>query len=96
MPLRTVILLVALYGLLGLCTVREMTRQTEIRYGLAELIALEQRLQERHARLERAYATLTAPARLARLDRELGLETVPLRPLPARAGENVCIRTPGR
>ncbi len=88
MPLRTYVLLIILFSLLGLCTVHEVTRQTEARYRIARMLADEQRLREEAALLQKDLAALKDPARLERLNREMDLRFRPLRPLACHGFEN--------
>jgi len=92
MRLRTYLLLVTLFSLLGISIVHQATRQTRIRYRIAELLLEERQLEERMVVLKREIAVLSDPVRLEALSRTQNLSLQPLRPLAptdpatARAG----------
>ncbi len=84
MHLRTYILLVILFCLIGLCIVNENTRYTEMRYRIVKLEAFERHLQAEHMKLKQRYTALIDPARLERLNRQMGLNLEPLSPVSPR------------
>ena len=87
MKVRTYILFVILFALLGLCTVHAVVKQTQARYQMAELVAREEALNQELIRLRDVeLEMLQNPERLKQLNQELNLG---LRPLLSVEGESL-------
>ncbi len=85
--MKAFVLGVALLAIVGVCTVREASRQLQARYELEELQRREKEMETRLARLHTDEQALRAPARLAKIVREQRLD------LYALSGEAHAART---
>ncbi len=81
MRLQTYVLFVVLLTLLGLCTVHEVAVRTRERYDIARLLAEEERLGQELSTLDAQLGELTSPTHLERLNQDLRLGLVPLKPV---------------
>ncbi len=96
---RAFVLGVVALAVVGVCTVRETSRQIQARYELERLLRREDDMIKRLARLHTDEQALRAPARLAKIVREKHLDLYALsrgEPAAARAGARKnAARTPG-
>ena len=82
MRIRVFLLASILLGLVCVCAVQQVARQTRIQYELAQVLEREERARAELDRLRAAEAMLLSAARLEALNRRLALNCRPLRHLP--------------